>query len=148
MLKMYLEDVRWNSESELSVLVFSNLECSETMELYVPSAVGFDLWVTLDVKREDGDMPYFGIMDIISQIDGEFIMLFVGKNQAPETIMAKLEITGVQFEVEMTVKDAVTIAILQDLPIYFDKSLRNKDKLSLSQKLFRKKISEITRYSF
>jgi bifunctional DNase/RNase len=50
--------------------------------------------------------------------------------------------------VELTLKDAVTIAILEDMPIYFDENMCKKNEISISQRLLLTNTSSIMNYSF
>jgi bifunctional DNase/RNase len=147
MLKMYLESIEWNGENEYSVIVFGNFEYDEKFELHVPSAVGFDLWVAFDLKKKGVYMP-FGVNEVVSQIGGKFMKLFVGKDKDPGIIMVALEISGKQFEVELNVKDAVLIALFEELPVYFDENLRKQIKIPLAQRLLYTRTSGITNYYF
>jgi len=145
MIKMYLEDIKWNEESDFSVIIFGNLDYEGKLELHVSGDTGFDLWEVFTARI---DPPYLCVTDIFSQIGAEFTKFFVRQNQEPGTIGAKIKLGEQQFDVEMTVRDAMMIAITDNLPVYFDENMCKNPNIPLATKLSFTRTASLTKYSF
>ena len=145
--KMYLEAVRWDGDDAGSLLVFSNVTDGGKLSVAIPEPIGFDLSTLLN-QREEGIEPYFGISELISQIGGTVQKLIIGKHQRPGSGEMHLEIEGKTRVIELFFADVVALAIVEDMPIYFDESVCNKNEAPLDKRLLFTRTSSLTKYSF
>jgi bifunctional DNase/RNase len=147
MFKMYLEAVKWDGEEAPCMLIFSNAKDGGKLDVEIPEVIGFDLRTLLNQKL-DGLTPYFGITELIPQLGGKIEKLIIRSSQKPGTATVLVEIGGKAREVELFFADVVSIAIIENMPIYFDESVCQKNELPLDRRLFFTRTSALTRYSF
>jgi len=144
---MYLEAVKWDGEDAESMLIFSNVADGGKLSVVIPEPIGFDLRTLLE-QRARGIDPYFGISELISQIGGKVQKLVIAKHQRPGSGEMYLETEGKTRCIELFFADIVAISIVEDMPIYFDESVCQKNELPLDKRLLFTRTSSLTRYSF
>jgi hypothetical protein len=144
---MYLESIEIGGEDGICSLNFGNASDGRKMNVEIPQSIGFDLKMLLDQKLE-GIQPYSGVTRLISQIGGKISKLIVRGKQKPGTVNVQLEILDKFVEIELFLVDAVSIAIINDMPIYFDESICIRADIPFDRKLFYVRTSSITNYSF
>jgi len=147
MFKMYLENIETGGENGLCSLIFSNASDGRKMNVEIPQSIGFDLRALLDQKSE-GVEPYSGITRLVSQVGGKISRLIVRSKQRPGTVAVQLEIFDKFVEAELLLADAVSIAIINDMPIYFDEDICVSADMPIDRKLLYARTSTMTNYSF
>lgn len=147
MFKMYLENIEVGGENGFCNLIFGNASDGRKMNVEIPQSIGFDLRTLLDQKLE-GIEPYSGVTRLVSQIGGKIGKLVVRSNQKPGTVAVQLEIFDKPVEAELFLSDAVSIAIINDMPIYFDESICVRADMPLDRRLLYARTSDMTNYSF
>ena len=147
MFKMYLENIEVGGENGLCSLIFNNASDGRKMNVEIPQSIGFDLRTLLDQKLE-GVEPYSGVTRLVSQTGGKISKLIVRNKQKPGTVAVQLEIFDKFAEAELLLADAVSIAIINDMPIYFDESICVRADMPIDRKLLYARTSNMTNYSF
>jgi bifunctional DNase/RNase len=147
LFKMFLEDVKWNGKEEPCVLVFGNAKDGGNLTVEIPESVGFDLRTLLNQKLQ-GMIPYFGICDLVKQVGGTIKKLIIRDEKKPGTAVMVVEVGGKIKETELFFGDIVSVAIILDMPIYFDDAVCFKRETTLSDRLRWTRTESITNYSF
>lgn len=147
MLKMYLDDIKYESNKLPSMLVFTDAKDGGRMLIEISETICFDLFVLFNQKKS-GATPYLGICEVIRQTGANINKLMIKESQNPGTALMLLEISGKITEVELFFADIVSVAIVLGLPIYFDESVCLKKEFSLSDRLLWTRTQDITNYSF
>jgi len=145
--KMYLEAVKWDGEDELCLLIFSNVKDGGKLNVEIPEPIGFDLRTLLE-QREEGTYPYHGICELISQIGATVQKLIIGKHPKAGTGVMHLDVGGKTHVVDLFFADVIAIALVEDMPIYFDDSVCKKNELTLEKRLLFTRTASITGFSF
>ena len=147
MFKMYLDSIKWDGEDAPCMLIFSNAKDGRKLNVEIPEPIGFDLRTLLN-QRLEGIEPYFGITEILYQTGIKIEKLIIRNSQKPGTAAMILDVCGKIVETELFFADVVSIAIVENMPIYFDESVCRKNEIPLDKRLLFTRTSNVTKYSF
>ena len=147
MLKMHMEDIKWDNEESPSMLIFSNDKDGGRMNIPVSESIGFDLRILLNQKIQ-GMEPYFGICELVEKIGGKFEKLLIRSSHRHGSAGVLIEIGGKTIEIELFFADVVSISIVLGLPIYFDEDICARREALLADRLLWTRTESLTNYSF